>query len=354
VTVSASCDRHPILSVVATQSSIAQVEVPAPARPVGLGEEPGLPRAGPDDHAALPPHAQAIPMRAVVDDYPAWSPDGRWIAFHRRYPSRYGPAGLYLVSRYGGEPRWLMPGNLVYPRELSFSADGRRLVCSYNGQLAFVDLATGMVSAPMYTDNGVAHPDWSPDGRSIVYARRFLRGFPPEPPDSAGLHLFDVSSGIDRPLRHGDTVLPSGPVRWIRNGRALVVIHGTTSGDQLLSVATLDGREFATIHSVSVPKLLWSLQHLRPARPAVGPLATESLVMLVIGRAIERTLQVTIDPFVISDRPLLGLWDALSPTGREVVVVRPDPADSLGVLYVGQANGPPQARMLQLTRYEPP
>ena len=76
--------------------------------------------------------------------------------------------------------------------------------------------------------------------------------------------------------------------------------------------------------------------------------------MLVIGQAIEQTLQVSVAPVMISNRPVLGLWDALSPTGREVAAIRSDPADSLGVLYVGQADAPPQARMLQLTRYEPP
>ncbi|MGH7729780.1 MAG: hypothetical protein ACRENJ_00850 [Candidatus Eiseniibacteriota bacterium] len=296
-----------------------------------------------DDLAALPPDDQPIPLRAVVDDYPAWSPDGRLIAFHRRYRSRYGPPGLYVVPRQGGRPRLLLTGGFFFPQEVSFSPDGEHLVCSSGTQLVFVDLGSGAITRPMYTDNGAAFPDWSPDGRSVVYGRIFRNQFPPEPLDSAGLHVFDVASGLDRPLRHGDGVLPSGFARWVREGTALAFIHGQ-GGDQTLSLATLDGREFFPLMSVPFPKLLWSLQRLGPARPRAGPLATESVVILVIGRAIERTLQVTIDPLTVSDRRLLGLWDALSPTGREVAVIRPDPADSLGVLYVGKADAPPQAR----------
>ncbi len=351
----ASCDRHPIAPAVETRSSVVQPQLPEAFRALSSDGHSMSLYAAVDDRAALPPDGQSIPLRAVVDDHPAWSPDGRLIAFHRRYPSSYGPPGLYIVPRHGGEPRLLLRGGFFFPREVSFSPDGQRLVCNNGNQLAFVDIATGVVSRPMYTDNGAAGPDWSPDGRLVVYGRIFRSQFPPEPADSSGLHVLDVTSGLDRPLRYGDTVLPSGPVRWIRNGTALAIIHAS-GGNPFLSVATHDGREFRSLMSVPFPKLLWNLQHLGPARPSSGPLATESLVMLVIGApaAIERTLQVTIDPFVISDRRLLGLWDALSPTGREVAVIRPDPADSLGVLYVGQADGPPQARMKQLTRYDPP
>ncbi len=350
----ASCDHHPIAPTAATRPTVSEALSPDAMRalPTSEPQTPGKPVA--NDLMALPPGKGSVPLRTVVDDYPAWSPDGRMIAFHRRYPSSYGPPGLYLVPRHGGTPRLLLQGGFFFPREVSFSPDGQRLVCSNANQLVFVDLGSGAISRPMFTDNGAAFPDWSPDGRNVVYGRIFRSQFPPEPPDSSGLHVFDIASGLDRPLRYGDTVLPSGFARWIRDGTALVFIHGHSNGDQSLSLATLDGRDFFTVFSVRAPKLLWSPQHLDPARPGAGPRATESLVMLVIGRAIERTLQVTLDPVAISDRRLLGLWDALSPTGREVAAIRPDPADSLGVLYVGQADAPPQARMLQLTRYEPP
>ncbi|TMQ63623.1 MAG: hypothetical protein E6K78_10435 [Candidatus Eisenbacteria bacterium] len=346
----ASCGRHAMAPAVGTRPTDAELEA---VRTLAPGEQSIPRRLLVGDLAALPPDDRSIPLRAVVDDYPAWSPDGRLIAFHRRYPSSYGPPGLYIVPRHGGTPRLLLTGGFYFPREVSFSPDAGRLVCNSANQLVFVDVGSGATSRPMYTDNGATYPDWSPDGRHVVYFRIFRSGFPPEPEDSAGLHLFDVEAGLDRPLWSGYGAEPAGPSKWIRDGAALAVLHGDISGWRL-SVARLLGSQISGAVSVPFPKAFWNLQHLGPARPRSGPLATESVVMLVLGQEIERTLQLTIDPLAISDRRLLGLWDALSPTGREVAVVRPDPADSLGVIYVGQADAPPQARMLQLTRYEPP
>src|SRR5262245_2493189 len=306
-----------------------------------------------EDSAAAPPGELSIPLRAVVDDYPAWSPDGKWIAFHRRYPSSYGPPGLYVVSSHGGAPRFLLAGGFFFPREMSFSPDGERLVCSNGNQLVFVNIASGIAERPMYTDNGAAFPDWSPDGHSIAYARIFLNQFPPEPPDSAGLHVFDLASGMDRPLYHHSTVLGAGPVRWVQGGAAVAVSYAL-GGEALLNLASLDGQLLIPLLSVPSPQFLWNLQHLEPAKPTAGPRATESLVTLVIAQAIERTLEVTINPKSVVERRRLGLWDALSSTGREVVAVRPDSTDSLVVLFVGKADSPGKPKLKQLTQYLPP
>jgi len=343
----ASCDHHPMIPAVATRPGVTLSQTSGVTSALALDGQLDMDQVAKHHWADQP-----VPLRAVVDDFPAWSPDGRLIAFHRRFPSSYGPAGLYVVRRHGGKPRFLLPGGFFFPREVSFSPDGERLVCSDGNRLAFVDLRTGAVSRPLYTDNGTAGPDWSPDGGSVVYGRVFRSAS--EPPDSSGLHLFDVESGLDRPLKYGGQVLFSGPVQWIRNGTAIAFIHGNSAGDQFLSVASLDGTEFSPLFSVPFGKLLWSLQHVGPARLSARALTTESLVMLVIGRTIEKTLQVTIDPFTVSERPLLGLWDALSPTGSEVVAVRPDPSDSLGVLYVERLDAPPQVKVTQLTRFDPP
>ena len=290
---------------------------------------------------------------AFVDDSPAWSPDGRWIAFHRAVPSQYGPPGLYITSRDNGSPRLLLQGNALFPREVSFSPDGRRLVCNAGNQLVLVDLTTGQATRPMFTDNGAIHPDWSSNGRDILYQRASLRRFPPEPVDSAGLHIFDIESGVDRPLWSGFGALPAGPSKWIRNGRAVAVLHGDAAGYYLSAVA-LDGAYIERLASVPFPKWLANLQRIAPARPRAGPLATETIVALVFGEGGGQLLEVTTDPIAVTERMPAGLWDTLSPTGQEVVAIAPDPAYSLGVLFLRETDASPHAKMRQVTQYDPP
>src|SRR5437867_1615038 len=49
--------------------------------------------------------------KAIVDDSPAWSPDGRFIAYHRAFISSDGPPGVYLISRDGGKPHQITGGD---------------------------------------------------------------------------------------------------------------------------------------------------------------------------------------------------------------------------------------------------
>ncbi len=89
--------------------------------------------------------ALRLTNHAAVDSFPAWSPDGRQIAF----ASMRGDAGIYLVSPLGGPERKL------------------------------ADLAT------------TSRPAWSPDGRYLLVARRYIEA-KPESGDGA---LYLVSAG---------------------------------------------------------------------------------------------------------------------------------------------------------------
>ena len=103
---------------------------------------------------------------------PAWSPDGKRIAFIRQTPGA-GNSDVYLMNADGTNVVRRTTGGQFY--RLAWSPDGQRLA---------VEAPTGSDSLNIYTmsvdDNGSApsvmitnagSPAWSPDGKRIAYAR---------------------------------------------------------------------------------------------------------------------------------------------------------------------------------------
>ena len=112
------------------------------------------------------------------DTSPAFSPDGRWVAFERAVDYDSGKGGLWLIRADGSGLRRLTDdtSGAGYPR---WSPDGKRILFSQRveattfapGPLWIVDVAGGKptpVTDP--ADPGISFSgDWSPDGRQIVY-----------------------------------------------------------------------------------------------------------------------------------------------------------------------------------------
>ena len=107
---------------------------------------------------------------------PAWSPDGRQLAFAGRIPS--AGEGVFVVDRDGTKPRLLfrvphvLDGATVVARtdltDLSWSPDRTRLLFLLQDWLYVLRLDDGVavrLSARGYT------PKWSPDSRSIAFVQ---------------------------------------------------------------------------------------------------------------------------------------------------------------------------------------
>ena len=113
--------------------------------------------------------------RLTPGEKPAWSPDGRRIAFHRGITTG-GVQGIYVINADGsGETRIRADGG-----NPAWSPDGSRIVFNtwvgVQGGI-FVMNADGS-SATMLVGNEfenegdwVGQPTWSPDGRSIAFIR---------------------------------------------------------------------------------------------------------------------------------------------------------------------------------------
>jgi len=176
------------------------------------------------------------PVHRNCDEEPAWSPDGRYIAFYRD-PNRYPPvpygeedsSGIWILNLdtmeanflvKGWSPDWLPDGEWIaygYNRDIymiNVGTKGIRQLTTWgscfspdwspNGQLLVFDCSidnldsNGIWIMELGTNSAIKHiglgrePSWGPDCRKIVYAGR--SAFP-------SLHEFDVwvtdTSGID-------------------------------------------------------------------------------------------------------------------------------------------------------------
>jgi Tol biopolymer transport system component len=145
--------------------------------------------------------------------WPLWSPDGQWLYFTMLRTNTDAP-GLYRVPTRGGTPTRLMDG-IAAP---DLSPDGRTLVRAIHGALVFHDAATGAeqrrIARPIdpatvqwYADLDVPFSvAWSPDGRWIASA------------NVGGEILVSAADG------RGSTVVArdrSGTLRWGPRGTAL-------------------------------------------------------------------------------------------------------------------------------------
>jgi Tol biopolymer transport system component len=145
--------------------------------------------------------------------WPRWSPDGGWLYFTMLRRNTDTP-GLYRVPARGGTPARLIDG-IALP---DLSPDGRTIVRAIHGALVFHDATTGAeqrrIRLPLDpgTVRWLADLDvpfsvaWSPDGRWIAS-------------DNFGGEIL-VSAADGR----GSTVVArdrAGPVRWGPDGHAL-------------------------------------------------------------------------------------------------------------------------------------
>jgi TolB protein len=182
--------------------------------------------------------AQDVPA-AYDDMWPAWSPDGRRIAF---VSTRDRDPEIYVMDADGSNARRLtaVPGRDAHPY---WSPDGSKIVFQSpreNGHTRiFVMNADGSEQRVLTRNEGFCGvPVWSPDGRTIVFqCTADLARTAADTPWK--LYAAAAGAGEPRPITAGpgSDQVPN----WSPDGRRLVFYSNRSGIDQLYTMAADGG-----------------------------------------------------------------------------------------------------------------
>jgi TolB protein len=172
---------------------------------------------------------------------PAWSPDGQTLAVTL---SRDTGSQIFLVDRNGAIVRKLTSSNSI-DTEATFAPDGRSLyfVSDRGGgpQIYRVSLNGGNAERVTFGGNYNISPSISPDGRTLAYISRVGGAF--------RLHTLDLGASNAQPVALTDTSDDEHP-NFAPNGRLIIYASRAERRDVLMTT-TLDGKIKARLLSTT-------------------------------------------------------------------------------------------------------
>ena len=150
-----------------------------------------------------------------------WAPDGKYVMFSSE---KYGSPDAWLIAvdngKAKGEPMFIKKNWGFLPMGLSRSGDFFYAVNNnvWGVKIAGLDPSSGKVVTPLqsaFKNGNMRSPDWSPDGH-------FLAGVDANEPSQAVI-IHSMDTGEERELKVGAWIIGMGQLRWMPDGKAIVV-----------------------------------------------------------------------------------------------------------------------------------
>jgi len=225
--------------------------------------------------------------RDAREGAPAWSPDGKTIAYGKRTGRTYG---LWVISAEGGEPTKVAvrgeSGFLFRPFPL-WSPDGKWILCPQSDKINLFDVQGDRkfkVAPPRKAGSFLA---WSSDGKKMLLYR-------PSYDDLLGLKVVSASGG--QPLDVAGHVPCYGTAMWSADSKTLTVQGGDENGNVVVWIMPLsDDKPVPLMMDVSVGG--------RPFPFAVSPEARK--ISFVVDRE-DRTQDLYIVPISLQEARTTG------------------------------------------------
>ena len=161
-------------------------------------------------------------QRLGTKSSPAWSPDGRHLAYAWQGPLQtdWGRTTIVVRSMETGQEREISTGDMRSVSPVRWSGDGRFLVALMANkprgtfQIGRIDRQTGAVAhlAKVEAPNFLASPKLLPDGKRVFYLliQRDREEGPVRREMHLEMHLVEIETGEDTKI---DIALP--PLRWV-------------------------------------------------------------------------------------------------------------------------------------------
>jgi len=183
----------------------------------------------------------ALTANDFDDSFPAWSPDGRRIAF---VSDRDGNWELYVMNADGSNQTRLTstPADESYP---TWSADGQRIAFAAalgeRSDIYVIGLQGGEMQ-PLTETGDNFFPNWSPDGSRIVFVS--TRGGNLQAPFDAEIFIMNADGSGQVQLT--DTAPAEYDPAWSPDGQSLIC-SVSEFGDPPLFILDLNGRVLARL-----------------------------------------------------------------------------------------------------------